>query len=466
MRRRMAAAPGDTWLVITGQLTARTFVETGILDGLRDALGERLSVVLLMSEHGRVTWGDRIGDVRYTSADLLASETGRGRRLLERVDASLDRQLGFYPLALRLNRRFGFHEERMAPGHPLPLLDSSRAGPLPAWGVFDGAMRHWHFSRRRFVPSTLARRFRDECRALVLTNVQVPRLVPFLSVARHQRRPVIGYVASWDHTVGKGVISPHLDRYLVQNERMRDDLARYHGVDPVRVVVTGWPQADAFARRRPRDAYEALLTGYGLEPGAPVVLFAGNTPSNMPHEGAFVARLLEWVAADGRGTSLLVRPHPNDTRWRERFAAALDRPRVHVQEPGFADFEALVTLLHHVDCVVTNGGTFLLDAVVNDRPSVCVAYDEGAPPGESWARTNLVGEHYVPLMESGAFRLASSFPEVVAGIEEALDEPGALAAERRAATSVVVGAVDGHSSSRVVRAILDGLGAEYARGDA
>ncbi len=49
---------------------------------------------------------------------------------------------------------------------------------------------------------------------------------------------------------------------------------------------------------------------------------------------------------------------------------------------GFTDFETLATILQHCACVVANAGTILLEAVVNDRPAVCVLYDEGAPPGE------------------------------------------------------------------------------------
>ena len=80
--------------------------------------------------------------------------------------------------------------------------------------------------------------------------------VPFLVSGWRLGLPLVGYVASWDHTVGKGVISPRLDRYLVQNERMRGDLVRYHDVPSERIVVTGWPQSDIFHAPRPREAYD------------------------------------------------------------------------------------------------------------------------------------------------------------------------------------------------------------------
>src|SRR2546429_6718420 len=40
------------------------------------------------------------------------------------------------------------------------------------------------------------------------------------------------------------IFSPHLRRYIVQNDVMRNDLVRYHGIDNDRIVVTGWPQTD------------------------------------------------------------------------------------------------------------------------------------------------------------------------------------------------------------------------------
>ena len=71
---------------------------------------------------------------------------------------------------------------------------------------------------------------------------------------------------SWDHTVGKGVVSPHLDLYVVQNETMRGELERYHAIDPAKITVTGWPQTDVYHRRRSREEYAALLTRLGFDP--------------------------------------------------------------------------------------------------------------------------------------------------------------------------------------------------------
>jgi len=455
-------ARGRVWLVLADPLSTRIFFDCGIVERLRARLDERLQLAFLLTREEAAPWADRLpsGQVLYRD-DLYRSAAPWAERIRRRADGWLDERIGYYPLAIRLNYRHGFHLERMRPGHANWLLDSSRVGPLPRRRVLERWMTRWHFSPRRYISSALLDRLSSERPAIVFSNLQMQAAVPFIAAGRRLGLPLVGYVTSWDHTVGKGVISPHLDRYVVQNDAMLDDLVRYHDVDRSRITVTGWPQTDVFHVRRPRKAYEAIVRGYGLDPERPLVLVMGNTPTNMPYEGRFVERLVDWHAGLGAGApSLLFRPHPRDKAWRERFAAAFDGPGVAVQEPSYTDIDALATLLQHGSCVVTNAGTILLDALVNDRPSVCVLYDEGAPPSESWAAQNVAGEHYRELVASGAFTRAECFEDVAGGIERCLARPGELAEERQRVVRAVVGDVDGCAAARVVDAILAAVGPE------
>lgn len=447
------------WLVLPDLLSIRVFFDTGIVAGLRERLDDNIVVVFLVPPDAAAEWEGRLREVDVLQGEELTARHALADHALGPVDSWLDRRLGYHPLAIRLNYRHGFHTERMQPGHPNWMLDTDRDSRLPHAPAVDRVMERWFFSPRRHVPRRLLETMRHDCSGLVLSNVQPASAVPFLTAARRLGLPVAAHVASWDHTVGKGVISPHCDLYVVQNAVMEDDLRRYHGILPRRVRVTGWPQTDLFHRRRPRAAYEALVRGHGLDPARPLVLVAGNTPSNAPYEGRFVARLVAWrEESTGEPPQLLFRPHPRDREWRKRFATAAGRGGVVAQEPSYTDLEELATLLQHVDAVVCNAGTILLDALVGDRPAVCVLYDEGAPPGESWAAKNVVGKHYEELAASGAFTRAESFAEVVAGIERALARPGELSEQRRRAVEQVVGTVDGHAAERVVDAIVEVVG--------
>ena len=446
------------WLVLPDPLPTRVFFDCGIVDRLRARLPGRLALVFVGEDPA--PWLPRAGDLPVLAQEALQpARVGSAERLRRRSDRFLDDHAGFYPLALRVNVRHGFHRERMRRGHDNWFLDPDRAGRLPKWEWLERAMFRWHFSTRRHVPSALLRRMREDCAGLVVANLQTRSAVPFLTAARRLGIPVVGYVSSWDHTVGKGAISPYAQRYVVQNETMRRDLAAYHGIAGGRVDVTGWPQTDVFHERRPRERYEDLVGGLGLDPSRPLVLVMGNTPTNAPYEDRFVARLLAWWRDSGAHErfQLLFRPHPRDRRWRERFALPEGTTGAAVQEPAYTDLDALATLLQHGDAVVANAGTILLDALVNDRPAVCVLYDEGAPPDDRWAELNVSGEHYRELLESEAFYRARSFEEVAAGIERALADPGELAAERARVARGVVGEVDGHAADRVADVIVTTL---------
>ena len=444
------------WLVLPDPFPTRVFVDCGIVTSLAERLPGQVEVVLVLPADEASEWSSRLGDVPWTlGADLLAGTVGVVERIRRRVDLALDRNAGYYPLSVRHSLRHGFNRERMRPGHPNLFLDSSLTGRLPESESLDRLLRRWLFSKRRYVSKALLEQMRDSCSCLVVANVQSERAVPFLVAARRLEIPVVGYVASWDHTVGKGIVSPHVSRYIVQNGVMRDDLVRYHNVSSARIVVTGWPQTDVLQMPRTRAAFDAILCELGLDPNHPVVLVAGNTPTNAPYEHRFVERLVAWLrSGDRRGVQLLFRPHPRDRDWETRFASALGESRIAVQEPSYSDLEILATLLQHVDCVVANAGTILLDSLVNDRPAVCVLYDEGAPAGERYAELNVTGRHYLELIRSGAFLRAASFDEVVAGIERSLAQPDEFAAERRRVAREVVGEVDGLATERVVDAIV------------
>jgi UDP-N-acetylglucosamine:LPS N-acetylglucosamine transferase len=450
--------PRPVWLVLPDPFPTRVFVDCGIVEKLTEQLPARLHVVLALPREEALEWVPRLGDATWdVGADLFPERVGMPERVARRLDLALDRNVGYYPLSVRHSLRHGFNRERMRPGHPNIFLDSSRTGQLPDSEFLDRLIRRWLFSSYRYTSRTLVSRMRDDCSGLVVANVQSLQAVPYLNAARRLGLPVVGYVASWDHTVGKGIVSPHVDRYVVQNEVMRDDLVRYHAIAAERIVVTGWPQSDVFARQRPRAAYDVLLTKFRLDPSRRVVLVAGNTPTNAPYEGRFVERLVAWSRSldPGERPQLLFRPHPRDREWRERFASALTAEDVAVQQPSYTDLDLLATLLQNVDCVVCNAGTILLDALANDRPAVCVLYDEGAPEGEEHAVLNVTGKHYEEVVASNAFARATNFEEVVAGAGRSLDQPDEFADERRRVARDVMGEVDGRAADRVVDAIVE-----------
>lgn len=444
------------WVVLPTPLALRTFFDCGIVDRLGAEFGAGLTLCFAREWGGREHWLERAGGTRVLLEEGLVPYTVPfAQRVARKADIWLNSQIGLFPLGLRHSLRHGFNAERMQPGHKIPYLDLDRLGPLPRWGFLDPVMMRWHYGRFRYVATSLLGALREERPLLVLGNTQTFQSMPFVLAAKRLGLPVVGYIASWDHPVGKGIVPPHLDRYLVQNEIMRDDLRRYHNIPPERIDVTGWPTSDVYHRRHSRDEYEALLRGLGVDSAKPVVFVVGNVFHNAPYEHVFLERLAEWASSpENRARfSLLFRPHPHDVDWRARYAGALDRG-VAAQEATYADLDDLTVLLQYVSCVVAHAGTVLLDAIANDRPSVCVLYDDGAPDGERRAEQNVTGKHYEALVDSGCFYPARSFEQVVDGVERALSNPAEQHDERVRATERVMGTIDGRAAERVAAAVL------------
>src|SRR4029450_1275233 len=161
--------PDGTWLVLPDQLSTRLFFDSGVVERLHERLAAGLALALLLGEEEARVWRGRANGARVLDLpEVGSSRAGARERVARRVDRALDRELGFYPLAIRLNYRHGFHLERMEPGHANWMLDSARVGRLPRRAWVERAMERWHWSSRRYVPPTLLERMRGGCDTVVL----------------------------------------------------------------------------------------------------------------------------------------------------------------------------------------------------------------------------------------------------------------------------------------------------------
>src|SRR4029079_18786430 len=126
--RRSQHVPGSmtkrAWVVLPDLLSIRIFFGTGIVTGVRDRLDGRLAAVFLVPHEAAAEWTDLVPSLTVLPGDELMAADGLPGRAFARVDASLDRWLGYHPLAIRLNYRHGFPAAPSPPGHPNWMLDT------------------------------------------------------------------------------------------------------------------------------------------------------------------------------------------------------------------------------------------------------------------------------------------------------------------------------------------------------
>ncbi|MBI5815588.1 MAG: hypothetical protein HZB29_08250 [Nitrospinae bacterium] len=462
------AEKGRVILILGDVISGRVFIECGIIQRLAAAYKGALTVLVAPVEvHSPASLAQRFPGIEFLPLkDVYETAVpGAAGKMAQLADNLSDRWFGFYPLALRFNLRHKYNLDRLERGHPNYFWDLDRTGPLPKWDFIYNAMRRWYFSGLRFVhPGITEFLKRARARGIIYSNPQLPLTHAFSLAAMRSGVPLVGYVASWDHPVGKGLIAPFYDVYLVQNENMKNALLDLHGIDPARIKVTGWPQLDKYHAPRSIAQYKAKLASWGLDPEQPCVLMAGNSAVNGPTEPAIFEKVINARDASGAEWSAVVRPHPKDSAWRERYAALAGRRGVYLQGGACAEMDELALLLKHVACVVCTAGTVLLDALVNGRPVAGIMYDDGPQAPEGRAMSNYSMIHYMEIMREGAFYKAGNLDAIMNGIVRSMENPGELAANRERVARSVTGAADGGAVGRIIGGVTSVIPADLADG--
>ncbi len=413
-----------------------------------------------------VSWAD-LGRPTPDPGLAYGGPVAAAARLAQRLTARLLRPwVGFPQLVYRFNRLRGFAghrqkealppEDRAREAQAGNFADPALGRPLPDSRALFNLLYRLHYARWYGEPMVEAfcDRFRPDL--IVLHHLQNEMVRPWANAARRRGIPVLGVVGSWDQPTTKGPLVAGVDRFLVQSRRMREELALYHGVPEERVEVTGWPQMDVY-RQSGVIAHRAELTAeLGLPVDRRFILLGANSARLGAHEPSIAAFLAERLAAGdfGADCSLVIRPHPKDGAWGQRFGHLHAPPLVVVLPADLGRLHFLASLLSHAALLVASSGSICLDAMALDTCAVNLAFDgDLSVPHARKASRWLELDHYAPVVASGGLRLAEGFPELAQAVRAYLDDPSLDAEGRVRCRAEQLEPLDGQSSRRVAQAI-------------
>ena len=222
--------------------------------------------------------------------------------------------------------------------------------------------------------------------------------------------------------------------------------------------VTGIPQFDIYADKVGARTQDEFLREHGLAPGKQTILFATSSPAINPEDPEILRRLAETLDQE-IPVQILAQLHPLDSLARYKGIAhsnlAFQVPGAHLGSSGeqrLLDPNFLVDLrdtLLYSDVVVNTSSTMSLDAVAIDTPVVNIAFDLEPTDYYKSRRRNYDFEHYQPIVESGATRIAWSFEEFVSLIRRYLGNPEMESPERARLRETMCYQLDGQSAWRV-----------------
>jgi hypothetical protein len=364
-------------------------------------------------------------------------------------------------LVYRFNAISGFRgaRERLKQSWPLRRIAIREGLPASRWFGFplsrSRALYRWLTSlyrsgwqRQREVESLFDRLRPD---IVVLGHIQTHFTMCYALAAAARKIATIGMVGSWDQPTTKGPIHPGIGRYLVQGQGVAEELSRYHGIPPDTLEAVGWVQMDPYRQPEIMTSRDAVLSDLGLPSGTHYILFGAYPERLGRHEPALCAEIAARLAASN--CSLVVRCHPIDQNWRERFGGLHRSPKVVVLAPELGDLKRLTAQVRHAEVVLSSAGTILLDAVALDTPAIAVAFEDETEPYFDRVARRYDMEHWASLQKTGGLPLARNIEELMTVIGETLENRSRDAPGRARLVMDHLAPLDGAAGRRIAAAI-------------
>ena len=297
-------------------------------------------------------------------------------------------------------------------------------------------------------------------------------LLPAVVAAKEMGIPTATFIVSWDNLSSKGRIVAPFDHYFVWSKTMKGELLKYYPqTSPDNIHIVGTPQFDPYGDTSLLWDRKEFFQRIGGDSARPLICFSGGDAETCPEDPEHVRILLEQIR-DGRikkEPQVLVRPSPVDDgaryeKVRANFPELIFCPPAWFHTlrndwtrviPKPEDVQFLVNLAHHSDMNINLGSTMTLDFGLHDKPVVNVAFDVANPPlfGMPVYDYYYNYEHFQPVVEFGASRIAKTAKMLPGHINAYLENPALDREGRRRLVEMHVDVPPGESSDRTVEAL-------------
>lgn len=282
--------------------------------------------------------------------------------------------------------------------------------------------------------------------------------------------PTATFIFSWDNLTSQGRVIPEYDYYLVWNEAIREQLLQiYDSVRPEQVFVTGTPQFDFHFRPEFYWTREEFCARVGADPRRPIVLYSTGMANHVigePHVVESLAAMLRGLTEFGP-PQLLVREYAKGPtgifdELKRRCPDILFPPVLWEREwltPKLEDSYLLTNMLRHASVGINVASTISLELCMFDKPVINVGYKPAnlkLKEGEFDYCRYYEFEHYRPVVQSGAIKVARSDEEMRTLLAAALAAPQTESALRQRLIKRMFGnTLDGQTGARLAAKLLE-----------
>jgi len=304
---------------------------------------------------------------------------------------------------------------------------------------------------------------------LFCTHQRSLEVIPAMLAAKSLGIPTSTFIFSWDNLTSKGRFAAQFDHYFVWSDLMKQELLRYYPeVKEPNVHVVGTPQFDPYEDESLLWSREEFCKRLKFDTARPIICYSGGDAATTPEDQLHARTLLDLIRAGKiKGNpQVMVRPSPVDRSGRYDQLAK-DYPEMRFCMPRWLtleendwsttvatteDVEFLANLTHHADLNVNLASTMTMDFAIHDKPVVNVAFDIADPPhfGVPLLDYYYQFEHYRPVVELGAARIAKSPDALADHVNAYLEDPSLDREARRKFVELEISLPIGSACGRIV----------------
>ncbi len=394
------------------------------------------------------------------------------QKVIRAVTTRLSRYLGFgfENTVFRFNQLQQFFAHKFKQGMSLErrqreelagnFVSKKYGFPFPNSKALYNWIYNFHYSKNHVTDPNIQAFFKEnKIDKLVFWHVQNSVFREFSICARKQKIPYIAVIGSWDRPTTKGPICPNCDKYIVNSVVMKNELEQHHEIDSGLIEVVGWPQMDVYHDPQMIEPREEFLSTLNINTNDTVLLYAGNAARLGAHEPSLVEHIARQINHGNYGGNihLLIRPHPQDVDWQERYAKVSGQEmgkHVTLMPAEMGNMKTMVNTLQHADIVMATQGSISLDAAALDKKIINIAFNGTLKRSytesvERWYEM----DHYLPVVNSGGVAIVNSFDELDSTVTLLLAEDPQQKG-RQHLRNIELEPFKGDSSARQVQAML------------
>lgn len=250
--------------------------------------------------------------------------------------------------------------------------------------------------------------------------------------------PVWTHILSFDNLTSRSFIPINFfDKYLVWNNRMKQELAKYYDITEHKIDIVGTPQFD-FHLIDPQNYDNDIEIFWKEISNNGFILYCANHLHLTPKEPQLLEKILLRLRKENLNSvkKVILRLHPMDdfARWDDLLEAfpevILNTPwkqsnsdAKYWGSPTLQDLHLFSYLLQSASVILHVASTVSIDAAIANTPIVCLGFHPEDTLENIKYHDYHFTNHYRAIIDSEAVALAQDMDSLIYHVNEAIENP-------------------------------------------